>query len=180
MQRTSEVQIVPVGPSDAADLAHVHVKAWRETYRGLLPQAYLDRMSLDAHARRFGARLEHPGVNQVTLAAEARSGLVGYCEGHAWASPFGGEAEIHTLYVLRAAQGGGVGKRLLQDAVRVLRDDGAKGLIIWCLATNLKARGFYERMGGQAAAPRAGRGPGGGKVREVAYGWASLELLLAA
>lgn len=180
MERASDVAIVPVGPSDAADLAHVHVKAWRETYRGLLPQAYLDRMSLDAHARRFGARLEHPGANHVTLGAEARSGLVGYCEGHAWASPFGGEAEIHTLYVLRAAQGEGVGKRLLQDAVRVLKDAGANGLIIWCLAANLKARGFYERMGGQAAAQRAGRGPGGGKVREVAYGWASLEPLLAA
>ena len=58
MERTSDIQIVPVGPSDAADLAHVHVKAWRETYRGLLPQGYLDRMSLDAHAQRFGARLE--------------------------------------------------------------------------------------------------------------------------
>ena len=33
MERTSDVAIVPVGPSDAADLAHVHVKAWRETYR---------------------------------------------------------------------------------------------------------------------------------------------------
>jgi ribosomal protein S18 acetylase RimI-like enzyme len=179
MERTPDVAIVPVGPSDAADLAHVHVKAWRETYRGLLPQAYLDHMSLDAHARRFNARLEHPEANYVTLGAEARSGLVGYCEGHAWASPFGGEAEIHTLYVLRAAQGEGVGRRLLQNSVRVLRGAGASGLIIWCLTGNLKARGFYERMGGKAAAQRAGRGPGG-RVNEVAYGWPSLEPLLAA
>jgi len=179
MERASSVAIVPAGPSDAADLAHVHVTAWRETYPGLLPQAYLDRMSVDAHARRFGQRLQRPAANQVVLAAEARAGLVGYCEGHAWTSPFGGEAEINTLYVLRDAQGEGVGRRLLQDASRVLQAAGARGLIIWVLAGNARARGFYERMGGVAAARRAGPGPGG-RVNEVAYGWPDVERLLAA
>jgi len=45
--------ISPAGPADAADLAAVHVRSWRETYRGLLPQAALERMSVRAHARRF-------------------------------------------------------------------------------------------------------------------------------
>lgn len=180
MERTSDVAIVPAGPSDAAALAHVHVKAWRETYRGLLPQPFLDHMSVETHARRFGEHLEHPRENHLVLAAEGRRGLVGYCEGRAWRSPFGGgEAEIHTLYLLKAVQGEGLGRRLLQDAARALAGWGARGLIIWVLAENRRACGFYERMGGHAAARRRGPGPGG-RVNEVAYGWPDLDRLLAA
>ena len=49
----SAVVIFPAGPADAEALARVHVQSWRETYRGLLPDAYLARMSEEAHARRF-------------------------------------------------------------------------------------------------------------------------------
>ena len=49
--------IFPAGPTDAEDLARVHVRSWRETYKGLLPDAYLARMSEAAHARRFGQAL---------------------------------------------------------------------------------------------------------------------------
>ena len=37
--------VFPAGPSDAEELARVHVTSWRETYRGLLPDAFLARMS---------------------------------------------------------------------------------------------------------------------------------------
>jgi hypothetical protein len=36
--------ISPAGPADALELGRVHVKSWRETYPGILPQAALDRM----------------------------------------------------------------------------------------------------------------------------------------
>src|SRR5213075_494245 len=75
--------IFPAGPTDADDLARVHVQSWRETYRGLLPDAYLARMSEAAHARRFGHALMKPGADDVTLAAADRWGLVGYVQGGA-------------------------------------------------------------------------------------------------
>src|SRR4029079_15529154 len=61
--------IFPAGPSDPEALARVHVQSWRETYKGLLPEAYLARMSEVAHARRFGHALTAPGPDDVTLAA---------------------------------------------------------------------------------------------------------------
>jgi hypothetical protein len=45
--------ISPAGPADAAELARVHVRAWRETYPGILPQTALNRMNVAAHTRRF-------------------------------------------------------------------------------------------------------------------------------
>jgi ribosomal protein S18 acetylase RimI-like enzyme len=167
--------IVPAGPGDAVDLARVHVEAWRETYRGLLPQVYLDRMSMAAHARRWRARLMRPG--EITLAAETMDGLVGYCSG-AWVRGGGrpGEAEIPTLYVLKRAQRSGLGRRLLTATARILAAQGATSLVIWVLRDNAGARQFYERMGGVCGRERD-EPIGGGLVASVAYRWADVRTL---
>ena len=87
------------------------------------------------------------------------------------------EAEIATLYVLRAAQGRGVGKRLLLGAVRALAAQGARSLMISTLRDNIRGRGFYEHLGGLADPPRLEPGPGG-PVWEVAYRWPEIGKLL--
>ena len=166
--------IVPAGPSDAAELARVHVAAWRETYGGLLPAAFLARMSEVMHARRFGRMLLAAGPEMVTLVAADRNGLVGYAEGGPSRSKAPGEAEIATLYVLKAAQGHGLGRRLLVDTARALSAQGATSLMISVLRDNAPARAFYEHLGGVADPSRPERGPGGALLHEVAYRWADI------
>jgi ribosomal protein S18 acetylase RimI-like enzyme len=168
--------IFPAGPDDAPDLARIHIAAWRETYRGLLPDAYLDRMSLPAHARRFHASLTQAGPYEATLAAADRWGLVGYAAGGPSRGRRAGEAEITTLYLLRSAQGHGVGRRLVADLSRVFAANGATSLMISVLRDNLAARGFYEHLGGRADAPRREPGPGG-VTYEVSYRWPDIRAL---
>jgi ribosomal protein S18 acetylase RimI-like enzyme len=168
--------IVPAGPGDAVDLARVHVEAWRETYPGLLPQVYLDRMSVATHARRWRYRLMNSG--EVTLVAETARGLAGYCSGD-WerggARP--GEAEIATLYILRRAQRSGLGRRLLTATARALAARGATSLVIWVLRDNAGARRFYEKMGGTCERERD-EPIAGGLVASVAYRWADISTLV--
>lgn len=168
--------IFPAGPDDAPDLARIHIAAWRETYRGLLPDSYLDRMSLPVHARRFHASLMSTRPNEATLAAADRDGLVGYAAGGPSRSRIEGEAEITTLYVLRAAQGRGLGRRLVEDLDRVFQANGASSLMISVLRDNLPARRFYEHLGGEAEAPRREPGPGG-VTYEVSYRWPEIGML---
>jgi ribosomal protein S18 acetylase RimI-like enzyme len=179
MQSESELTyaIVPAGPGDAVELAKVHVQAWRETYPGMLPQVYLDRMSVPMHARRWRHRLMTGA--EVTLAAETPQGLVGYCSGD-WARDGArpGEAEIATLYVLRKAQRAGLGRRLLVGATRALAARGATSLVIWVLRDNERARRFYEKMGGFCSRERD-EPIGGGIVPSVAYRWTDLKALTA-
>jgi ribosomal protein S18 acetylase RimI-like enzyme len=170
--------LFPAGPADAEALARVHVASWRETYRGLLPDAYLARMSEEAHARRFAHALLHPGPDEVTLAAAERAGIVGYAQGGPSRRRVEGEAEIATLYVLRAAQRRGLGQRLLRESARALAARGARSLVISVLRDNLPARGFYEHLGGEAEPPRLERGPGGALLHEVAYRWADIGRLI--
>jgi ribosomal protein S18 acetylase RimI-like enzyme len=170
--------IFPAGPSDAADLARVHVASWRETYRGLLSDAFLARMSEPGFARRFARDLASPD-RSVTLAAASRHGLVGYAQGGRSRRGVGGEAEVATLYVLRQAQGHGVGARLMADMARALAARGATSLVISVLRDNIRARGFYEHLGGEPEAPRREPGPGGGLLYEVAYRWPDISVLIS-
>jgi ribosomal protein S18 acetylase RimI-like enzyme len=169
--------VFPAGPTDAEALAQVHVAAWRETYRGLLPDAYLARMSVQGHARRFSHQLMKPGPDDVLLAMGDRWGLVGYAQGGPSRRGVPGEAEVATLYLLRGVQAQGLGRRLLADTARALAARGARSLVISVLRDNFGARGFYEHLGGVAEPARQERGPGGALLYEVAYRWADITRL---
>jgi len=169
--------IAPAGPGDAAELARVHVQAWRETYPGILPQAALNRMSAAVHARRFRHDLTRAQPGQPTLIAESQDGAVGYAAGAVVRGDGrGADAEVFTLYVLREAQGSGVGRALLKAQARVLRAEGARSLMLFVLSRNERARGFYERMGGEAFAEVASHGWGEG-LTETAYRWSDIAAL---
>ena len=170
--------VFPAGPTDAEALARVHVTSWRETYRGLLPDAFLARMSEPGFARRFARDLADPRAG-VTLAAANRYGLIGYAQGGPSRRGVPGEGEVATLYVLRACQRQGVGAELLVEAARALAAQGAKSLMISVLRDNIPARRFYEHLGGQAETPRQERGPGGALLYEVAYHWPDIAALFA-
>jgi ribosomal protein S18 acetylase RimI-like enzyme len=171
--------ISPAGPADAAELGRVHVTSWRETYPGILPQAALNRMSPAVHARRFRHDLTGAKPGQVTLIAEGADGAVGYAHGallDGRGRGRGADAEVFTLYVLRQAQGAGVGRALLRGAARVLQAEGAGSLMLFVLSRNERARGFYERLGGEAFAEVVSQGWGQG-LTETAYRWTDIAQL---
>ena len=179
MQKAAAYMVTPAGPGDALDLARVHVRAWRETYPGLLPQPFLDRMSAEAHGARWAWRLKHG--EEITLAAEGPEGLVGYASGDTMPrrGPAAADAEITTLYVIRRAQGLGLGRTLMTGLARTLAARGAESLVIWVLRDNLPARGFYEAMGGVAVGERMER-VGGWSVPSVGYRWADIGVVTGA
>lgn len=174
----SQFVLFPAGPADAEGLARTHVTSWRQTYKGLLPDAYLARMSEAAHTRRFAHLLLHPGPDDVTLAAADRGGIVGYAQGGPSRRRVPGEAEIATLYLVRGAQGRGLGGRLLRDTARALAAHGATSLVISVLRDNASARRFYEHLGGEPEPARQEPGPGGGAYWEVAYRWPEIAALI--
>jgi len=176
VQKADAYMITPAGPGDALALARVHVAAWRETYPGMLPQPFLDRMSPEIYAARWTPRLLQG--DEITLAAEGRDGLVGYASGDTMPrrGPASADAEITTLYVLRRAQGEGLGRALMRGLARTLAAKGAGSLVIWVLRDNLRARGFYAAMGGVYAGERMER-VGGWSVPSVGYRWGDIGVI---
>jgi GNAT superfamily N-acetyltransferase len=180
MERLADAVIIAAGPGDAADIGRVHVRSWRETYPGLLPQTYLAAMRPEIHARRIRQQLSRPKPGEVVLAAESPAGVIGYCAGALISGVDRlADAEVFTLYLVKSGQGRGVGRRLLQAAAMALAAQGARSLVIWVLSGNKPARAFYERLGGVAVRKRPVSGWGGG-LMETAYRWSDIGALARA
>ena len=61
-----------------------------------------------------------------------------------------GAGYISSLYVSPKLQGGGVGRLLLAEAERELRDAGARTARLWVFAENAPSHAFYLRQGWQS------------------------------
>lgn len=175
MEGLLDYVITPAGPADAAELARVHVRSWRETYPGLLPQTFLSAMREEAHARRFRSELSRQKRGDVMLIVEGAAGAVGYAAGALTPGAQWADCEIFTLYLVRPAQGLGLGRALFGAASRVFKAEGARSLVLTVLSGNRPARRFYERLGGEAFAEFPAKGWGG--ISETAYRWPDIDLL---
>ncbi|MEM7742452.1 MAG: GNAT family N-acetyltransferase [Pseudomonadota bacterium] len=136
-------------PEDAAGLAALHVAVWRETYRGIAPDAAY--LALD-EARRLPYWQATLGANDpLTGAILAASGsdMLGVVSfGRPVQPEMDGAVEVKHLYVSGHARGGGLGRRLLEASFDHLRGAGCRRAALAVVRENAAARRFYERMGG--------------------------------
>jgi ribosomal protein S18 acetylase RimI-like enzyme len=155
---------------DAAAIAKVHVDTWRTTYGGIIPQNYLDGLTVQNRSVGWLRLLERT-AGLTTLVSEDHDGqVVGFIS----AGPIRHrdtrfQAEISSLYVLKRFQGTNHGRRLFLAAAERMAKAGYKGLFLWVLANN-PARGFYERLGGMQVS-EAHRSFAGKPLHEIGYGW---------
>ena len=120
--------------------AHVQWRSWHETYAGLVPASYLDNVTEEkclSLALRFPDNL---------LAAMDGDGVIGFAGYGAYRDEtLPDTGEIFALYVLRAYWGTGVGKQLMEEALRRLR--GYSAAALWVLRDNRRAVRFYGKCG---------------------------------
>ena len=127
---------------DEEKLGRLIVACWREAYPGLLPASLLDGMDRRREAEKWKRSLE-TGIAWVVEQAGEPVG-VGHMQG----------AEVTALYVRKADQGMGVGAELLHRLFDEIACLGRREAFLWALEKNMKARAFYERMGGRLVARR--------------------------
>lgn len=165
--------IRPATPADAAAITWAHVEGWRTTYRGIVPDEYLDGLSVEQRRTVWERRLAHPDPGHVTFVAEDESGRVfGFADGGhnrdaETAERYAGE--LLALYLLPETRRQGAGARLFRAVAGALAANGMPGMLVWVLAEN-PSRAFYERMGGHFVR-EAPITIGGAALVEVAYGW---------
>lgn len=165
--------IRPARPEDAPAIARIHVDTWRDTYAGILPNAYLVQL-VQAGARqsvwRIGAGGRSPS-GETTLVAELDQ-VVGFASfGRARHVRGGQVGEIYALYVAPDAQGQGLGRGLVSVALQRLFAEGYRHVDVEVLAEN-PSRHFYSAVGarlvGQGYHHFAGR-----RLRVMFYRWSA-------
>lgn len=143
------IQVREMTLDDCERVAEIRIRGWQTAYRGLMPQPYLDALSVAEDAERRRERFRQSDGSVVNLVAERDGELVGwaahgpYRDGEVRTS----DAELYAIYVDAARFGGGIGHALLQESVRQCAAAGHSRLYLWVLEGNIRARAFYERAG---------------------------------
>jgi GNAT superfamily N-acetyltransferase len=151
MSTARALSLRPATPADADLIASIHSASWQATYRGLLPDAFLDGEVTRERAAYWQARLNAPGAERRNVViAEIAGESIGFaCVERQPDSAWG--VLLDNLHALPGHQGIGVGKLLMRAAVDWARAQGESQLYLYVLEGNAPAIGFYERQGWQFA-----------------------------
>lgn len=176
---TVDLTIRSATPGDAEGIARVHVDSWCAGYRGLLADELLAGLSIDERTSIWRERLTGKDAQhterQVSVAV-VRDVIVGFVAAGASDEQEGETrvGEIYALYVHPDSWSQGVGRALMQSAVDHPVARGSTEALLWVLASNARARRFYERAGwAWNGRTRTQRLPGvpdfDGEVEEACY-----------
>ena len=169
------MHIRPVKSTDIPAMAETYVETWRDAYRGILPEAYLESMTVAETAKDLAREMSAAGV--VSLVAEAdEGGAAGLITGgidRRRDRVYGGE--IFSLYVRPAYQRGGIGHQLVTQLVARINRLDIFTLKVQVLEDN-PCRRFYEKLNGVRLAC--------GRIRfadtdlaACTYGWLDTDLI---
>lgn len=146
----SVVRVRHATRDDARPIAEVHVASWRHAYRGLLPDDYLEKLSVDEREAQRLDWFADPRPRAGVLVAEDDAGRV---VGFATFEPSRdddapeGTGEVPAIYVDPADVGTGIGRELFAETAAALRKAGFTRATLWVLEANASARRFYEKAG---------------------------------
>ncbi|MCE1252882.1 MAG: GNAT family N-acetyltransferase [Anaerolineae bacterium] len=127
---------------DLRAITQIYISAWKEAYRGIIPQDYLDTLS----EKHWSPIFKASGLDTLVIMEGKR---------YVGVSSFGksrdefcsGWGEVVTLYILPDSWGRGYGFALFNQVIQTLRKQGFENIFLWVLAENSRSRGFYERCG---------------------------------
>ncbi len=149
---------------DAAAIARIHVVSWRETYRTIMPDAYLDQLSVEKREPGWRKSLAE---GPVFVALDQTNEIVGFANGGPNREKDVTEGELYALYLLKSHQGQGTGKRLFDHVLEDLGRKGFRSCMVSVLADN-PSRHFYERFGGRLVSEQS-IARGGKQLSEWTY-----------
>jgi GNAT superfamily N-acetyltransferase len=141
----SSLIVRPARVQDVAQMAHVIVRCWQETYRGLMSDAVLDDPGFPASRERMWTAVltdERYRQNRVAV-AERDDELVGIAmSGPPEKVTAAWTRQLYVLYVLAADHGTGTGRALLEAVI-----DPAESVALWVADPNPRAQAFYRKHG---------------------------------
>ncbi|WP_225744033.1 GNAT family N-acetyltransferase [Marinilactibacillus sp. Marseille-P9653] len=135
---------------DAAQIAKVQVDSWKTTYKGIVPDDFLNKMNYDFYTDRFQTYfIENSPISYVAI--DDSNQIAGYITGgqNRLIDTYRDyDCEIHAIYILEGYQGNQLGKKLVSHLMDDLLRLNHKKMLVQVLAAN-KAVKFYEKLGGK-------------------------------
>ncbi|MCG3087520.1 GNAT family N-acetyltransferase [Sporosarcina cyprini] len=160
---------------DAVGIATVHVDSWRSTYKGIVPDSYLESLSYEERAEMWKRAI---GGNPLYVAEDENGKIVGFATGGKERSGKYADytGELYAIYLLEEAQGNKMGSQLVEAISKELDQMGITSMLVWVLEQN-PSKHFYERLGGDVIDSTTIT-IGGEEFLEIAYGWKDHRILM--
>lgn len=163
-------------PAEAAEIARVHVASFRSAHRSMLPDEFLDALSVESREEMWRRMLTERAETHFLFVALDGEQIIGFAAGGPHTGdqpgnpPSGYAGKIYTIYLLPEAQGQGTGRELLECILAEFRRREQSPVFLWVLKDNMQARGFYEHMGGELVEEKQ-EDFAGQPTTQVAYAW---------
>ncbi len=158
-------------PHDAAAIALISVRGWQTAYRGLLPDAYLDSLSVAQRRAAWHHYLVRELNGYRMWVLEEDDAIVGFTRtgpcADADSDPRTGQ--VFGLYVDPGQAGRGRGRTLFAHALDDLRSRGFRQATVWMFKGNERATRFYEAAGCRPDGATRMYSADGHEVPEVRY-----------
>jgi len=169
-----DYKIRSAGSEDSFDIAKVHVDCWRTTYKGIVPDEKLDSMSYENSSDKWEAYFTgSTDPSNGVLVAEYKKKIIGFCAGgkirKCSKRTAGYKGEIKAIYILKAHQKKGTGKKLIEAYEEIFRKNDIISYIIWVLKDN-DSKGFYKKLGGKLITTKTYE-IGGKKLKGLCFGF---------
>ncbi len=129
---------------DAETLARIQATGWRESYHDQLPPEVIAAAADERRLLRRWQRALAEGKSRVAIADDLGFAEAGPQRDAVWAAR-GFPGELYAIYILRSAQGRGLGRALMRLAL----GPDPQPFTVLVLDTNSAAHGFYEALGGR-------------------------------
>jgi len=172
-----QVQYRLARAQDAAAIAALHAASWQRTYRGRLPDGFLDNEVEQERARVWHQRFTDPDYGPAfTILAELDMALIGFAhtvpdEDAQWGS------FLDNLHVREGFKRRGIGRRLMAEtAALLLKRAHQRSLYLWVWDQNINAQRFYAALGGVIGARE--HSDFGGSGYRCRISWADLGVLV--
>ncbi|MGE8001361.1 N-acetyltransferase family protein [Lysinibacillus sp. NPDC093190] len=133
---------------DAIGIGKVHVDSWRTTYKGILPDDFLNNLSYEQRTELWKKNISD-ATNYVLVAENEQNEIIGFATGGTRkTNSIPNATDLTSIYLLEEYQGKGIGKQLLKEMFAYFKQKGYEKVFVEVLAEN-KTRDFYEYYGAQ-------------------------------
>lgn len=168
---TTSIIIRDAERSEFPALAALQIRSWRNVYRGIMPDAYLDDAIDDDLMARW-ASLDPSGDDLVLIADLGV--ITGFIT--VWCKP---DPFIDNLHVEPGERSRGIGQRLMQTTAKRLKQRGFDSMSLHVAAKNQRAAAFYRKLGGRFGEVEQVHQQFGGAVDAIEVVWDDLSKLAA-
>lgn len=134
--------------SDAYGIEYVAAHSWKETYKGYMPDEYLENRihTIEQKIERATNLLKNTNTYYVAEVNNKVVGILHYKESQN--DNYKDYGYLESIYVLKDYQGKGIGKELFKIAIKGLIDMGYNKMYLECLQGN-DTINFYKKYGGK-------------------------------